>query len=135
MQDDDSLKKIYKDIKKNIHKRYEARKSVAIHVVIFATVMVGVWGVADAGQAPTVIEISLQVMSFGWLIGLLAHGTDWLFDELRDRALMHDLESAGILSHKVKRDETQAAMRLSDDGELVEVDFAAGSYEERREQH
>jgi len=135
MQDDDSLKKIYKDIKKSVHKRYDARKTIAIHTVIFITVMVGVWIIAEAAQAPSIIAISLQVLSFGWLIGLLAHGTDWLFDELRDRALVRDLEKAGVLSQKAKRDETQAALRLSDDGELIEVDFAAEPYDERREQH
>lgn len=79
----------YENIKRRVSERYERRMGFAIHLVTFVATAVIFWGVL--GWATSVL---LQVIGALWFAGLLGHGVQVLFEELRDRALERGMEKA-----------------------------------------
>ncbi|HEX2908334.1 MAG TPA: 2TM domain-containing protein [Phototrophicaceae bacterium] len=116
----------YEEIRKRIQKRYDDRAGFFIDLVCFLVFNVGIWiawlATPEAARAPIIFP-ALVVTTLGWGIGVLAHMINYVNGEARERAIEEAIERErawrdGSLLEKPKRDQR---VRLSDEGELVEV--------------
>ncbi len=113
----------YRRIVGRVEKRFEVRTQFAAHLAAFIA-MVLVW--------QTILpDIQFWNVVFGfWFAGLMIHGINTLFFELRERAIDQQLEHAGLIDPgKLKRggvdenvDQGARLVRLSEDGELEPLD-------------
>src|SRR5262245_51556467 len=129
----------YDAIRKRAEKRVKDRIGFYIHLAIFIVVNVFLWGlgfVTESLEFPWPLLVTL-----GWGIGLVAHGLvvyleSGPMDRMREQAIQREIEAekrrlgirddgetddAGVPA-KSKRKNEERALRLGDDGELVEVD-------------
>jgi hypothetical protein len=123
----EEIEAIYKDIKRRVEQRYNKRGEFFTHLGAYLAFVFLVWfvwlGPTQFGHG--VLGIVMALGTIGWSIGMLAHGIQWLFFELQERALQRELDRAGLagvyqrVRTKPKRDER--LVRLSDDGELEEI--------------
>lgn len=110
----DEISKLYKEIRQQVKERYEARSQFLGHAVAFLVVVTFAY--------PTIFGREMPSLFLGlWTLGLSIHAVNWLLYELRERAIRHEfdrvLEQRG---GKAKLD--QRLVRLSNDGELVELE-------------
>ncbi len=114
VKEDDEISRLYKEIRKQVQERYEARGQFLGHAVTFALVVNFVYPTIFGRQFPSLL-LGL------WTLGLSIHAVNWLLYELRERAVQREfdrvLEQRG---GKAKLD--QRLVRLSNDGELLDVD-------------
>ena len=134
--------RLYKDIRKRVHQRFEKRKEFFSHLAAYLFTMIGTWFFmlpmdTFSHENWTVIA---TIITIGWSMGLVIHGTQYIFDELRERTIERELERAGIvpgfLRDKAKReqiDHDEKVMRLSEDGELEEI--GTSGYEDESDAH
>ena len=61
-------------------------------------------------------------LSIAWLTGLGVHTINFAMTELRERALRAELDRAGYYQRAGKAKREERLVRLSDDGEIVDVD-------------
>ena len=143
----------YEQIRARVTKRVNQRKEVMIHVgvyIIVNTLIWAVWLILRTGmfdftlgsQFDSVIQMMQQfpvapVVTFGWLIGLLIHAyvvylESNVIDKMADREMQIEIERERTRLYgqeKPKRD-----IRLTDDGELEEVDEIAEERQRRARQ-
>ncbi len=124
------LEKIYKDIRKRVHKTYEKRKEYAIHATAFIVSMVVLWlFIFNPGNfgGRGFFEFIATLISGVWAIGFAVHSVDFLMTELRERAIKREIERTRLFNGvpKLKNNDMNAyvGMRLSEDGELLEFDY------------
>lgn len=125
----EEFQQLYGEIARRVENRYGRRAEILTHVIVYLFAMAVFWLLLydsswfSAGGALDTIAMALSVL---WTMGLMIHFIQWVFNELRDRAIQRELERAGLvtgyrqLMQKAKRDER--LVRLSDDGELVDID-------------
>ena len=114
--------RIYKDIRKQVKNKYEKRREFAIHFAMFLMAMYGIWIVLSLAG---LFKDLAGIISVLWGMGLIAHFLDFLFHELQEREIQVELERAGIVPQSNKFKNTtpdDRYVRLSDDGELVEIE-------------
>jgi hypothetical protein len=126
----DEQQQLYKDIRKRVHERFEKRKEFFSHLAGYLFSMIGTWFFllqmdTFSHENWTVMATIITVF---WSMGIVIHGTQYVFDELRERTIERELERAGIvpgsLRDKAKREQfghDEKVMRLSEDGELEEI--------------
>jgi hypothetical protein len=115
----------YEEIRKRIQKRYDDRAGFFIDLVCFLVFCGGIW-VAWFGTWPMESRMTAViplVITLGWGVGVLSHMITFVMGEARERAIEEAIERErawrdGSLLEKPKREQR---MRLSDEGELVEV--------------
>jgi hypothetical protein len=123
----EEIEAIYNDIRRRVEQRYNKRGEFFTHLGAYLAFVFLVWfvwlGPTQFGNG--VWGIIMALGTIGWSIGMLAHGIQWLFFELQERALQRELDGAGLagvyqrVRAKPKREER--LVRLSDDGELEEI--------------
>ena len=114
--------RIYKDIRKQVKNKYDKRKEFAIHLAMFLMAMYGIWGVLSLAG---LFKDLAGIISVLWGMGVIAHFLDFMFNELQEREIQTELERAGIVPQSTKLKNTtpdDRFVRLSDDGELVEIE-------------
>lgn len=107
----------YTEIRKRAERRLALRLSAILHIISIVVLSPGFYN--------TGIE-------YWWFFVFILHLFYWLYSELRERAVRREIEQeerrwmlrqGGDEIAKRKRDDA-AVYRLSDDGELVEIDDA-----------
>lgn len=131
--DPEDARMIYEDIRQRVKKLYTVRREFYGHLVAYAFFMFFFWfvlvgpneawrAVFEQRTAPAIIA---ALISAGWTMGILTHFTQYIFEELEQRALRRELEAAGFAGYahvlREKAKNSGPALRLSDDGELEEV--------------
>lgn len=123
---DKELEKIYKDIRKRVHEKYEKRKEFAMHATIFGFSMFLLWFVlyspSDFGDG-NILKAILTIFSCLWAIGFVAHGVDFGFTEMRENAIDREIERTRLFGDMGKLKNEDVGMRLRDDGEFVGFDL------------
>ncbi|MEQ8675152.1 MAG: 2TM domain-containing protein [Aggregatilineales bacterium] len=134
--DDKNLEKIYKDIRKRVHEKYEKRKEFAIHATIFTFSMLFVWLVIfspnDFGDSG-IFEIFATAISCLWAIGFVAHGVDFGFTEMRENAIDREIERTRLFGEGGKLKNEDIGLRLREDGEFIDFDYDAIDNDEPRQ--
>jgi hypothetical protein len=141
----------YEQIRARVAKRINQRKEVIIHAGVYVIVNVLIWGVwlllrssafnfTLGSEFDSVIETMREfpvapVISFGWLIGLLIHAyvvylEGNIFDKMTDREM--EREIARERSRLYGQEKPKREVRLTDDGELEEVDEVAQERSQRQ---
>jgi len=112
-------KDIYQEIKQRIDALYRNRTQYFGHLTAFLILNIGGWVLISGSDASMGF---FAFLSIAWLTGLGVHTINFAMTELRERALREELDRAGYYQRagKAKRDER--LVRLSDDGEIVDVD-------------
>src|SRR5689334_5507250 len=123
----------YEDIRRRAEKRVNKRKELLMHAAVYIIVNVSLWlvfgAIAAFSPGKTALLIIPLLSTLGWGMGLAIHAVvnfieTTAMDNMRereiDREMQQELRRRGLteadLLEKPKRD---AAVRLSDDGELV----------------
>ena len=114
----------YEEIRQRVEKRFQRRKSFVTDIGMMVLISGGIWLVwlsTDPSARipalwPLLISGGLLLAGFDQIVGLI-------MGELENRAVQREIErereyQLGLME-KVKRDDSPA-LRLSDDGELVE---------------
>ncbi|MBX3084183.1 MAG: 2TM domain-containing protein [Anaerolineae bacterium] len=138
----------YEQIRARVTKRVNQRKEVLIHVGVYIIVNVLIWAVwlllrADwftfslGSDFDSVVRTMRDfpvapMVTFGWLIGLLIHAyvvylESNVIDKMADREMKIEIERER--ERLYGQEKPKREMRLTDDGELEEVDEVS---EERR---
>jgi hypothetical protein len=120
----DKEKTYYDEIRRRITKRYEARAQFYGHLVSFLIINVLLWTLLQPPQIGLGRTLLLGFSSL-WTVGLAIHAVNFLFSEMRERAIEKAIErerqfQGTPLQAKGKR-KRDAIARLSADGELLEV--------------
>ncbi|MBX3065488.1 MAG: 2TM domain-containing protein [Anaerolineae bacterium] len=133
----------YQAIRKRVEKRFKQRQEAIIHLSAYVLVNIGVWVV---WMFMSFIPVFVPVLiTFGWGIGLAMHLLYYFFETTTDqrRESMIDREirrekmrvygdpdyDEGLLS-KPKRGESDPALRLTDDGEIIASEEADPAYKQ-----
>lgn len=116
----------YEEIRRRIERRYNARKEILIHTVVFVIINFLIW----AAWRFTGLQMSISLVwplliTGGWGAGYIAHLIDYLMKGASERAIEKAVERErawrdGTLDEKPKRDQRA---RLSADGELELVRY------------
>lgn len=110
------------EIRRRIERRYNHRIEFFSHLTAFVVIVGIVWFVwLTTTQPPRndVISWIITLGSAGWLAGLLIHAINYILTEQREQAIERTIEQERLWwGEKPKRDQ---AMRLSDEGELLEI--------------
>ena len=138
----------YDAIRKRAEKRVKDRVGFLVHLAVFVTVNLFLWGLG-------IITGSLAfpwplLVTLGWGIGLVSHGVvvyldSGPMDKMRDQAIRREIElekqrlgisDAGgdddeLAVQKTKRKNSERAVRLGDDGELIDIDQADAAEQDR----
>lgn len=115
----------YDQVYQRIAERFDRRTAFEAHAAGYAVFNLWVW-IIWMGFAPDQTPLLPLLFSVLWGLGLAIHGAITYFtgrESLYQRELHRELERErrrADLLPKAKR--TEAAMRLSDDGELVEIE-------------
>ncbi len=120
----DEIDRIYQRIEKQMRQRFDCRAEYFSHMAAFVVaILAGLWLNAQSwmpswGSSLVIIIILL------WGIGVAVHSIQYVFSEMKNRAIARELERSGISdalhAYKYKREER--LVRLDDEGELVDID-------------
>lgn len=133
----DDYEKIYDDIRARVSERFEMRTQFAGHLGAYLVVSLFVWGywIYPFNPQGTLETIGAVAMGL-WTIGVVVHGVNWLLYEIRERVIQRELERAGLDYAPAKRKPAERLVRLSEDGELLDLppkEHPAESRSARRE--
>ncbi len=122
----------YEEIRARAEKRANKRKELLMHVAVYIIVNLSLWlifGIMAAFSGSAALLLVPLLSTFGWGMGLAIHaavnyvettGLDAMREREIDREIEREMRRRGLTEadvlEKPKRD---AAVRLSDDGELV----------------
>lgn len=121
---------IYQDVKERVEKRFEWRTQLAGHTIAYLVFLF-------AGSKLFIYDTGLlsteayPIAALIWLGGLMIHMINVVMAEFRERALQRELEQAGIYPGMLQREKTkhdaqfdgnERLVRLTDEGELVDID-------------
>ena len=125
----------YDEIRRRAEKRVNKRKELLMHGAVYIIVNVSLWIVfgviaAFSGQAELLLVPLLSTL--GWGMGLAIHaivnyvettGMDNMREREIEREIQRELRHRGLTeSDLLEKPKREAAVRLSDDGELVYED-------------
>lgn len=121
----DKEKTYYDEIRRRITKRYEARAQFYGHLVSFLIINVLLWTLLQPPQIGLGRTLLLGFSSL-WTVGLAIHAVNFLFSEMRERAIEKAIErerqfQGTIPPQQKSKRKRDAITRLSADGELMEV--------------
>ena len=125
----EELRYIYDDIRVRVSARYATRAAFAGHLAAFIATTAVIMFFASSYILPGFFS---QLALFGlaaWFIGISIHAMNWLLCELRERAIQKELERLGVgyyernfwEKHKRDRGQPERLVRLTDDGEIVDL--------------
>jgi hypothetical protein len=133
---------LYEAIRKNIEKRFEFRTQFFGNLVSFMIFVFLVWVI---WLGPSMYAFRTYwfaaLITGAWAIGVFTHFINWVFFELRENAIRREMDRFGlrpvlpqIEAEKAKRESVQRErlVRLTEDGELEEVNEEDIPAEERR---
>lgn len=119
--------KIFKAMERRIKERFSRRVEFLSHFIAFVLIMPAIWVVIKTWMPALAFwDIALIAITAGWTVGLLIHFVQVVAKELEDRAVASEMERLGLLQYeKFKRDGTvpERLVRLTDDGEIVELEY------------
>lgn len=137
----DEARRLYEAIRKNVEKRYEVRTAFFGNLASFLLLNFLFWFLW-VGPDATLRLSAFQVhwlaafISAGWAIGLAVQFINWIFTEMRENAIRRELERFGIplaLPYdEIAAEKDKRLVRLTEDGELEEVDEALSKKAQRR---
>lgn len=123
----------YEAIRARVDKRYDKIKEFAMHFTAYAMTITAIAALnANVFGDSGFLKIILYLIIFGWGIGIAIHGTETLFEAVifphrKERAVQREIELAlweregRVPSFIGKRKNTDYAVRLGNDGEIVPV--------------
>jgi hypothetical protein len=145
----------YDEIRQRIEKRHKERLSFFIHVAVYFVVNFMLWVLwfMIAQDNPTVsaaVDLSAEdietfrfpwplVIMFGWGIGLLSHYINYYFKygagaARRQNAIDREVEEEIARRNVYEKPKNDSRVRISEDGELEEVDDTAAIQKLKRRQ-
>ena len=118
---------VYEEIRKRVHKRYKRRVDFAESVMVFVAVNVIMWLLWAFTDYEARISVLVPLIVSGISAAMMtSEVVSFVLGEAEERAIQREIEverqwrREASNSEKAKRDDA-AYMRLSDDGELVDV--------------
>jgi hypothetical protein len=138
----DESRRLYESIRKSVEKRYEMRTSFFGSLAGFVIVNLLFWGLwvgPDAGWQVFRVHWMGSLITAGWAIGLTIHCINWVFTEMRENAIRQEMERFGLSyvpyahdAHESEGEKAKRLVRLTEDGELEEVDEALSKKRRQR---
>jgi hypothetical protein len=128
----------YDEIRKRVEKRFKRRTSFitdAGMMLLTGTVLSFLW--LNTDPTARVSPVIMLILVGGLTLAFFDKLVNYVMGELQDRAIQREIErereyQLGV-SEKAKRDDARA-LRLSDDGELIEFEESSSGNGKRRSQ-
>lgn len=102
-------------IRARIERRYRRRYELAAHVVMFLFIVGGLMALR------VVPPPALALLGGAWALILVVHGLQVLFAEFTDRAIERAIEQEQAQTDAADKPKRDWQVRLSDDGEVLDV--------------
>lgn len=120
----DEIDRIYDRIEKQMRQRFDTRAEYFSHMAAFVVAIVaGMWMYGQSWMPGWGGSLIIFVL-LCWFIGVAVHTIQYIFSEMKNRAIARELERSGVSNalhdYKFKREER--LVRLDDEGELVDID-------------
>jgi hypothetical protein len=147
-KDSSDADKLYKEIRRRVIARYEKRKDfwgMTLTIVLLSVIIWGFW--LDFSSVSGLFEQGVRLFWFGCLLAAVINTVEYVFFELRERAVDREMERVGLRRYYIELADDPGMKRkndpgdtplerlvaLSEDGELIPLDDDAPDYRQSRQ--
>ncbi|NWG16882.1 MAG: 2TM domain-containing protein [Chloroflexi bacterium] len=104
----------FDSIRQRVERRFHRRYELAAHIVMYLVIVGGLWALRLPGMA-------LALIAGAWGLVVLIHGLQILFAEMSDSAIEREIERERSRFYEADKPKRSQHLRLSDEGELLDV--------------